>query len=217
MSAGVSTAIFIFTMIEISLLDFSIIPVLEFLHKPILWLHLLGFALGVGGATITDVLFFKFLNDFKISVEESKVMSILSQIIWVGLLFAVISGIGLYLPKAEILNETPKFLLKTLVVLVIIVNGAFLNLYVSPKLVQISWKTTALPIRSIMRFRRVAFALGGISFISWYTAFLLGFVKNVPYTFTALLGMYIGVLLIAVVGSQVTERAFCKSASTARL
>lgn len=217
MSAGVSTAIFIFTMIELSLLDITFVPILELLHKPILWVHLLGFALGVGGATITDVLFFKFLNDFKISAEENKVLHTLSQIIWVGLLLAVISGIGLYLPNAEVLNETPKFLLKTLVVLVIIVNGAFLNLYVSPKLVTISWNsTTLLPVRSILRLRRAAFALGAISFVSWYSAFILGFLKNVPFGFTQLLGIYAGLLLIAVVGSQILERILCKTASTAR-
>lgn len=217
MSAGVSTAIFIFTLIELSLLEISFVPILELLHKPILWMHLLGFALGVGGATITDILFFKFLNDFKISEEENKVLHTLSQIIWVGLLFAIISGIGLYLPNAEVLNETPKFLLKTLVVLVIIINGAFLNLYVSPRLVTISWSSaTLLPVKSILRLRRAAFALGAISFVSWYSAFILGFLKHVPFTFTQLIGIYVGLLLIAVAGSQILERILCKTASTVR-
>lgn len=217
MSAGVSTAIFIFTLIELSLLDFSIVPIVEMLHKPILWMHLLGFALGVGGATITDILFFKFLNDFKISEVENKVLQTLSQIIWIGLLIAVISGIGLYLPNAAVLNETPKFLLKTIVVAVIIINGAFLNLYVSPKLVTISWNSSnLLPIRSILRLRRAAFALGAVSFVSWYSAFILGFLKKVPFDFPQLLGIYIGLLLIAITGSQILERVLCKTASTVR-
>lgn len=216
MSAGVSTAIFLFSLIGLSFLDFSIIPILELLHKPILWLHLLGFALGVGGATITDIFFFKFLNDFKISPEESKVMHILSQIIWVGLLIAVISGIGLYLPNAEVLNETSKFLLKTIVVMVIIVNGAFLNLYVSPKLIDLSWQPGVLPMKPVLRFRKIAFALGAISFVSWYSAFILGFVKGIPLSLPALLTLYVGILLLAIVGSQITERFLCKSASTVR-
>jgi uncharacterized membrane protein len=217
MSAGVSTAIFLFSMIGISLLDFSIVPILDFLHKPILWLHLLGFALGVGGATVVDVLFFKFLNDFTISKEENGVLQILSQVIWVGLLVLVISGIGLYLPNAAVLNETPKFLLKTIVVMVIIVNGAFLNLYVSPKLIDISWKAgVALPLKSIFRFRKLSFALGAISFVSWYSAFILGFLKNVPFSLPELLMLYVGILLLAIVGSQIMERFLCKSASTVR-
>jgi uncharacterized membrane protein len=216
MSAGVSTAIFIFTMIELALLDFSIVPIIALLNQPILWLHMLGFALGVGGATITDILFFRFLGDFEISKDEHNVLQILSQIIWIGLVLVVISGIGLYLPNAAVLNETPKFLLKVLVVAVVIINGAFLNLYVSPKLIQLSWKKTIVPIKPVVRLRRIAFALGGISFTSWYGAFVLGFLNDVPLSFTQLLGIYLGLLVLAVIGSQIFERIFSKSASTAR-
>ncbi|MEY2641157.1 MAG: hypothetical protein RL150_550 [Candidatus Parcubacteria bacterium] len=216
MSAGVSTSIFIFTMIELSVLNLSLLPILESLNTPILWMHLLGFALGVGGATITDIMFLKFLRDFTISKDEDAVLRTLSQVIWIGLLFVVISGIGLYLLNAETLHESSKFLLKMVVVAVIIINGAFLNLYVSPKLVTLSWN--ALPaLKPVLRLRRAAFALGAISFVSWYSAFILGSIDSAPFTFTELLGIYGGLLLIAVVGSQILERMLCKSASTARV
>lgn len=215
MSAGVSTAIFIFTLIELSVLNMSLVPVLEVIRLPILWTHLLGFALGVGGATITDVMFMKFLRDFKISKDEDAVLRTLSQVIWVGLLLVVVSGIGLYLLNAAALNESSKFLLKMVVVAVIIVNGAFLNLYVSPKMVHLSWGELP-PLKPVLRLRRTAFALGAISFVSWYSAFILGAIDSAPFTFTELLGMYAGLLLLAVVGSQIFERLLCKSASTAR-
>lgn len=215
MSAGVSTAIFLFTMIELSLLPFSIVPIIALLQQPILWLHMLAFAIGVGGATITDILFMKFLSDFEITKDEQNILQILSQIIWIGISLAVISGIGLYLPNMEVLNQTPKFLLKTVVVAVIIINGAFLNLYVSPKLIHLSWKKSTMHVLSVVRLRRTAFALGGISFVSWYSAFLLGFLKQTPFSFSEMLWIYLGLLIIAVVGSQFFERNFCKSASTA--
>lgn len=216
MSAGVSTVIFIFTLIELTMLDFSIVPILAFLYLPILWLHMLGFALGIGGATITDVLFFKFLNDFQISKEEHNTLQILSQVIWVGLVIVIISGIGLYLPNAEILNQTPKFLVKAIVVAVIIINGAFLNLYISPKLVHMSWQQTAIPVKRATRLRRIAFALGGISFTSWYGAFILGFLKDVSLSFQTLLSVYIVVVALMIIASQIAERLFSKTASTAR-
>lgn len=213
MSAGVSTAIFIFTMIELSILPISIVPIIATLGGPILFMHLIGFALGVGGATISDVLFFKFLRDFKISEKEQSVLSIMSQVIWVGLLLAVISGIGLYIPEAAALHESSKFLLKTIVIGVIIVNGAFLNLYISPKLLDLGFKENGLNVRQASRLRHLAFALGAVSFISWYTAAFLGFIESAPFTLLELLGIYIGLLLIGIVGSQIVERTLCKSAA----
>src|SRR3989344_1433054 len=46
----------------------------------ILTLHLIAAAIGLGGATITDVFFFKFLKDFKISESESEILRTLSQV-----------------------------------------------------------------------------------------------------------------------------------------
>ena len=90
--------------------------------------HLLGLALGLGGATIADVFFFRFIKNRKISYSETGVLHTLSQVIWLGLGLMVASGLGLYLPAAEALNGSGKFLAKMIVVAVIIANGLFLNL-----------------------------------------------------------------------------------------
>lgn len=214
MSAGVSTSIFIFTMIGLSVGDITFIPLLIHFKKLILMGHLLGFALGVGGATITDILFFRFLKDFKITTEEHKVLNIMSQIIWAGLFIAILSGIGLYIPQSEILNQNPKFLVKVIVVLIIIANGAFLNLLVSPKLVGISFKENGFHIGKTIALRKLSFILGSISFVSWYTVFILGFIKTTPFNFIELLGIYFGVLILGIVFSLIVEKVLCKSSST---
>ena len=215
LSAGISTAIFIFTMIGVSISGVDFIPLLAEYKNLILIAHLLGFALGVGGATISDILFFNFLRNFKILDYEHKILNLMSQIVWVGLFIAIISGIGLYLPNTEALNQNPKFLVKVIVVAVITINGAFLNLLISPKLVDIKFKGKAIMhVGKTIILRRLAFALGGVSFISWYTAFVLGVLKTTPYSFPELLGFYVGLLLLGVVGSQIFEKVFCKSNST---
>lgn len=214
MSAGISTVIFIFALISISISEVNFIPILVEYKSLILMVHLLGFAFGVGGATITDLLFMKFLTDFKISNYQQSILKLMSQIIWVGLFLVIISGIGLYLPNMEALNENPKFLVKVVAVAVITINGAILNLLISPNLVSISFKDTGLHVRKTVMLRKLAFALGGISFVSWYTAFLLGVLKQTPFNFPELLGIYVGALLIAVVGSQIFQTVFCKSNST---
>lgn len=210
-SAGISTLIFGISTYGILIHGIDFVPLLATLKPLILIMHLVGFALGVGGATINDVLFFRFLKDFRISEAENSVLKIMSQMIWFGLMLAIISGIGLYLPNAEALNESSKFLVKVIVVLVITINGAFLNLVIAPNLTKISFKNDGANIKRINSLRKVAFISGGISFVSWYTAFILGTFKSVPLTFEVLLSLYVFLLIIASVGGYLFEKKYCAS------
>ncbi|MEX2054859.1 MAG: hypothetical protein WD972_01630, partial [Candidatus Andersenbacteria bacterium] len=200
-SAALCTLIF---LLNLSTFNYNIIPLLAEWQRPILALHLLGIAFGLGGASITDTLFFKFLKDWRISHEESNVMKTLSQVIWLGIAIVVVSGVGLYLPQADYLNHSSKFLLKMVVVGVIIVNGAFLNLFISPQLTSISFGGPNYMARGkLHRLRQIAFALGSISATSWYTAFILGIVRNIPLPFTMLLIIYLCLLAGAITCSQI--------------
>jgi uncharacterized membrane protein len=208
MSAGISTAIFIFAMIGVSIAEFSFVPILIEYKAYVTLLHLLGFALGVGGATISDILFLRFLKDFKITREERDILKLMSQIVWFGLLIIIISGVGLFLPETERLLASGKFLTKMTVISVIIINGAILNLLVTPKLLTIAWKPEGIDVKKTVTMSNIAFAAGSISFISWYTAFFLGFAKNVPYSFTQLISVYVGALIVGIIGSQVFRKFF---------
>lgn len=168
--------------------------------------HNIGFILGLGSATITDILFFLFLKDNTISAEEKETMDTLTSVIWAGLAILIISGLALYLPDQERLALSSKFLLKVFVVAVIAINGVFLNMFVAPYMRRLSFEGS-IPAR---RFRRLAFALGGVSIISWYTAFFLGSIRRVAIDFPVLLCGYISLLLVGIVGSQIAERYITK-------
>lgn len=206
-SAGISTLIFILTTLSLVFSDFSLIPILVLLKHPIVLLHIIGFVLGVGGATISDVLFAKFLHNFKISGKESRVLQTMSQVVWVGLFIIVISGIGIYLPQMAILNESAKFITKMIIVSIIIINGAILNLVISPNLIKISC-SHCINVRHSHFLRRLSFALGAISFVSWYSALILGSIKNIPLTLHELLTIYVLLVLFAVLFSQFLESVF---------
>lgn len=212
-SAGLCTLIFA-TALGSSHLGF--IPLLAENRGFILLLHTVVAALGVGGATITDIFFFKFLKDFRISEWEADVLHTLSQIIWFALGILVLTGASLYLPEMQELNQSPKFLVKMLVVLVIIINGVFLNILIAPKLVKISFgEKHEHESGELRHIRRIAFALGAVSITSWYSAFILGILRNMAFGFLPILGAYIGVVFSAVILSQVVERLFAKQADTA--
>jgi len=211
-SAGLSTIILGSALLAS---DFGFIGLLSEYHILILTLHAFGVAVGLGAATVADVLFFKFLKDFKISESETDILRALSQVIWLALAAIVLSGLGLYLPEAGELLSSPKFLVKMIIVAVIIVNGAVLNLLVTPKLVKISFsgEHTHEP-GELRKERRTAFALGAVSIASWYSAFILGTLKSVPFDFPTLLLVYAGILVAAIASSRIMERVFVKKAGS---
>lgn len=207
-SAAICTGIFLLAVRGIS---GGLVEFLDFNHQSIAIVHALAAAVGVGAATITDVLFFKFLKDFRVSEEESNILKTVSQVIWLALGVLVIAGIGLFLPEKEELLQSAKFLLKMTVVSVIIVNGALLNLLIAPNLIRISFgeRHSHMP-GELRRLRRLAFALGAISLTSWYTAFILGSLRHVDVSFPILFSFYLGVLFFAVFVSQIADRSLVR-------
>lgn len=167
-------------------------------------LHTLGFVIGLGAVTMTDIFFFRFLKDNKISFEEKGTLDTLTHVIWIGLGMLIVSGIFLVLGDSGRLLASSKFLLKTIVVGVIVLNGIVLNFYLSPRLqyLTLEGKTHNRTLR------KVAFALGGISIFSWYTAFFLGSFQSIPVSLGYGVLIY-GVMLVGtIVISQGIERHF---------
>ncbi len=197
--------------------QFGFLPILSEYSGLILILHILGAALGLGSATISDVLFFKFLRDSKISEWEADVLGTLSQVIWLCLAIIIVTGIGLYLPDSARLNESPKFLVKMFIVAVIIINGAFLNLWITPRLVKISFAGGFHTHEEgkLHYARRFSFALGAVSTISWYSAFILGSLRESPGGFLTILGAYLLLLAVGIMASQIMERLYTKKGGQA--
>ena len=209
-SAGMCTAIFGLAVFASS---YDPTTILREYRTTILILHLITAAIGLGAATITDVFFSKFLKDLKISESEADILNTLSQVIWFALALIILTGIGLYLPASELLLDSSKFLVKMIVVAVIVVNGAILNLLISPKLVHISFGGShEHQSGELHKLRKLAFALGAISSTSWYSAFILGAIRQPPLSFSQLLGVYLALVAVAVIGSQIMERVFAKKA-----
>jgi uncharacterized membrane protein len=170
-------------------------------------LHLFGAALGVGAATITDLLFFNFLKDFRVSEKESEIFRLLSQVIWFALIILILSGAGLFLPDSERLLASPKFLVKMIALAVIVINGAALNIFIAPKMVKICFGGPhAHEAGELHHLRRLSYALGAISLVSWYSVFILGFLKASPLPFLPLLGVYALLLVLGIIGSRMIDR-----------
>jgi uncharacterized membrane protein len=202
-SASFCLGIFIMT---IAWSHFPIIDLLAEYSRIFTIGHLFGVALGVGGATIADVFFFKFLKDYKISFEESDILKVLSEVIWFALFILIITGIAIFIPRYETLVHSGKFLAKMTALLILIINGFALNIVVAPRLAKIVFvdeNPSANP--TILSFRRLAFALGGVSVTSWYFVFLLGAMRGAILSFGLLITIYFSLLFCAMIGGLIFE------------
>ncbi len=203
-SAGFTTFIFVTAVFGT---DFSLTSLLAEYKGVIVIFHAFSAAIGVGAATITDIFFFKYLKDYKISETEHKTMETLSSVIWVALGVLIITGIGLFIPQSEKLLESSKFITKVVAVLVLVLNGVMLNLSISPRMMEITFGDDFSHQKGELHFmRKLSFALGAISIVSWYTIFILGSLKSIPVSVGVGVSSYILLLFIAIIGSQVFDR-----------
>lgn len=172
-------------------------------------LHLLGLAFGLGGATIADVLFFRFLKDLQISEKESEALSVVSKMVFFGLALLILSGLGIFLSAPETYMNSSKFLIKMFIVLVVSLNGLILHKVLHPRLQHIVWRGA---VRHRLRnYRKMAFACGAVSVSSWYLAFMLGMLKSIPLSFWWALLCYFVVLFFAVLVSQFVENVWSRA------
>ncbi|MCA9387842.1 MAG: hypothetical protein KC653_02240 [Candidatus Andersenbacteria bacterium] len=179
--------------------------------------HLLGVAIGLGGATITDILFVRMLRDRRVRSDEHALLKTLSGVIWVGVFLLASSGLLLFSQNWEVLLESAKFVAKMSAFVVLIINGLILGLYISPALPKIQFSKKQDSTTELARKRMFAFILGGVSASSWYTAFVMAFVPTrlaIP-TWSLALG-YVGLLIVVLLGGYTAfhlQRKFGVSAN----
>jgi len=187
---------------------------LELHHLKFLTIHILGVVLGLGGATISDLLFFKFLKDFRISKKEQEVLQLLKNLILGALFIIILTGVAIYLPNSEAYNQSPAFLMKVTAVVILTLNGIALHLFIAPYLLHFNLKNHQKMGRM---WHKLAFALGAISAVSWYSVFLIAMLKSdLPPSFMWLLGLYSAILALGIGVSQYFETRFCKEANQAK-
>lgn len=174
-------------------------------------LHLFAMVLGLGGATYSDILLMRFLKDYKISHKEAEVIQTMAHVILIGIVLAFISGVLLFLPKSAEMLDKPKFLVKCLIFFIVTANGFFLHRILLPKMIDFSFHREVYLIRKL-HLRQIGFIAGAISLVSWYSIFLLGSFKNVPFSFGELLGTYVFILAIAIITALGVEKKIQKHA-----
>ena len=148
------------------------------IHSFLIVAHLIGVALGVGGATFGGILYLKAMKDGKIDPMEGEWLSVTFMVLRIGLAIAVITGFGFFLEyrftgQEERLMD-PRLWAKLTVILVLVANAL------------------------LIQMRRIPMWLGeSLSLTSWYGALVLGIIRGVDYSYFAFLFFYlIGVVIV---------------------
>ena len=171
----------------------ELIEITEFFQSvkvPMTIMHVLAVVFGMGAALTSDALFSFFGKDKNLNKTELKTLEILSTLVLYGLVVIAISGLALFLSDPIQYLNSAKFLAKMSILVVLLLNGYLLNAYVWPHLLKKKFFTA----RSERSVRRLAFALGSISVISWVAVCVLGLLKDVPMNYGSIMGVYFIIL-----------------------
>lgn len=200
-SAIVSLGIFIASVIKLN----GIFPLLLAEFRPIVFIvFLFGLLMAFGAAIIYAVLFFKFLRDYKLSVNEKETLVSIENVVIIGLGLVIVSGVGLFIPFASWYAVSPQFIIAAIAVLMLSVQTVLEKADIAPRLTNV-YDSDVIPADDDhAHTRRLAYASGAISLVSWGTLVLVAFV-NFGLSFLALFFIYMALLVIGVIWSQISE------------
>ncbi len=173
--------------------------------------HLLGFALGLGGATISDVMFLKSINQRTITPEKFETLQTLSKVIWTGLIVLILSGLTMftliYLDRGSIpMLSSPRWQAKLIMVAIVLLNGFVFMKKIFPVL-----RSTVGQRLSVNLLGKNIWLLaisGTISIVSWYSIFIISILpRTVRPSVYIFLSLY---LALIVLGSFVAKHTLAK-------
>lgn len=170
----------------------------EWIDQRILFLilHILGTVLGAGAAFTGDAIFLTSVRNKILTLSEIRILKITGNIVWVGLIIALISGIGLVLQRPEIFLHSEKLWAKITIVVVIVVNGAAFHLIHRPTFERSIGKKFSTS-SEIVKKRKGIVISGAISVISWSFVIVLGVLGRTPFTYFQFIGVYVFMLMVA--------------------
>ncbi len=162
-------------------------------------LHVFSVVVGMGAAFVTDILFTLFASNRTLSRFEISVIRFLSKIVTLGLGLILITGFCIFLSDTEKYLGSAKFLTKMTVIVVLSINGAFLHFYVFKHLSDKNYLTS----KKSTFARKISFALGSISLVSWTIALSLGVLDKITIPYLHAVGIYLALIMCGIFLSQI--------------
>ena len=174
----------------------------QYIKTPATVVHVVSVVVGMGAALVSDVFFSFFSADKKLNKTEINVLSLLSKIVSYALVVIVISGVAIFFSDLEKYMHSAKFMAKMTILLILVLNGFVLNNYVWPHLLQKNFFT----VKKQLPVRRVAFAAGAVSVVSWLSVCALGVLDTLVFSYVYIVSVYAIVVLIGIIVALFVEK-----------
>ena len=171
-------------------------------HNLLILFHILGVAVGFGGVVMSDYIFLSSMRVGEIAKERFVFLKESSRMVWIGVLLMVISGALLFFEFPDRYLASGKFLAKMTLVAILIINGAFFHWFHLPRL----RRYLDADLSTLPEFKKhfpTLLVSGAVSSVSWLGALLLGVLGRSPYTYWQIIGTYLPILVIGVLGALV--------------
>lgn len=176
--------------------------------------HFLGLALGLGTATIMDLLIIRFFLDNVITDEMCNIFSFCTKVVTAGLFLLWVTGLGfllyyyLFAPDG-LANE--KVFAKIVIVAILTINGVFIHKTILPLVAAQKGKSLLQDV--LLRQRRVIVASAVISGVSWYGPLVIAGIPQLSFTvpLTQILVIYAIVLAVVLLLSQFVLSVYGKT------
>jgi len=173
------------------------------LHTILLIGHIIGVALGAGGATTSDFLFLSILRNGRIEKSEFNLLKVASGIVIAGLMLLTATGLGLIILNGSVSH---RFFAKMTIVLIAALNGGLMHLKLFPLLHKSAQKHQLFHLNGFAQKLPRISVFGGVSAVSWYAALVLGAWRSLSLGYAQILTGYIAVLLLTMLGVMVSTR-----------
>ncbi len=168
--------------------------------------HIIGVALGVGGATVSDLLFFRALADKKISRDELNLLHTLSYVLWAGLAILFLSGIG-FITAQVVATGTSTYLVsawfwaKMTIVFLLFCNALAMHNFIFPFMqAQVGERLD----HAVIKPKTWLFATTGVvSILSWYSAMVLGVTRGLDLPYLYIINLYLVLLVFGILVAYV--------------
>ncbi len=151
--------------------------------------HIIGTALGVGGATFAEIFYMKAMKDGHVDPMESDFLKATYRVLRIGMVLLILSGFGYFLlfriEGKEFLLYNDRFLAKLALTAIIFFNAL------------------------LLQTRKIPLWLGSsLSITSWYTALVLGVWRGIPASLFAITAWYIVAVLVMAVLLHYIRKAY---------
>lgn len=150
------------------------------------FLHFVGLAAGLGGATLLDLMLLRFFVRQQICAEQVAVFEFSSKVVNTGLKLLWLTGFGFLLHYAlfdPVNLQNPKVHAKLAVVVILTLNGVFIHMTVLPHLRRQIGRTLFHGTGGLQR--SVFVVSGAVSAVSWYTPVVLGVFSQLNFSVPA--------------------------------